>query len=128
MKTSSAINTLNVDCDMGKIDLILEGEINKLMVEENMGDVDIEALSPIQQVIIENNMGSIRSDFLATIEQASFKNNMGDIKVTFYENDGISVYVDTDLGSAKSDFPTVSENQTDFTFNANMGSIDVYKK
>lgn len=126
VEVNESIKDFDVTCDLGEINLTLNDSIDTLTVNEDMGDVEINATSPLGSVNIQNNMGAIEAEFLESVEALVIENNMGDINVSLHDNDDITIYMDTDLGSVNSDFPTTDLKSTNFQFKNNMGSIKVY--
>jgi len=125
VQVNDIIKELDVTCDMGKINLTINDKVDILTVNEDLGDVVINATSPLGSVEITNSMGSIKADFLESVKEVVIENNMGDIDANFYKNDNISIYIDTDLGSIHSDFPTTASKDTNYKFSSDMGSIKV---
>lgn len=125
LKVEAAIKKLYVNCDLGKIDLSLNASVDDLSIEENLGDIFLTSESTLGVIKVKNNMGKIEGNFNGTIDGADFVNNMGNINITLADNDNISIYVETNLGSVDSDYPKTDKKSTDFKFTSNMGSIHV---
>jgi len=125
LEIKSEINKLYINCDLGKINLTIDESIGDLAIEENLGDIKITSNAPIGISKIHNNMGKLEGTFTKKVESIDFSTNMGSIDISLLDNDDISIYTETNLGSVESDFPTASKEQTDFIFTSNMGKIKV---
>jgi len=121
------IDKLYINCDLGKINLTIDEIINDLSIEENLGDIKITSNAFIGTSKIHNNMGKLEGTFAKEIKSIDFSTNMGSIDITLLDNDDISIYSETNLGSVDSDFPSTTKELTDFIFTSNMGKIKIQK-
>lgn len=120
------VQDLDITCELGRIELNVNDDVGTLSINEELGDVILTSSASIDDVVITNSMGAIKAVFEETVRSVSIENSMGDIEVDFYENPDISIYINTELGSIHSDFDTTSDDDADFYFANELGSIKVY--
>lgn len=128
LDVNAPVKTLDCQASFGEVNLNLGSSIAILSTSADMGSINITAESDIQTVELTAQMGSITGNFDGRVDKLTANCDMGSINLEMEKTDGITAYIDADMGSVEidDDIDLVKENdEPDYKLSAQMGDIEI---
>ncbi len=128
LDVNAPVKTLDCQASFGEVNLNLGSSVGSLSTSADMGSINITAQSDIQTVELSAQMGSITGNFDGRVDKMTADCDMGSINLEMEKTDGITAYIDADMGSVEidDDIDLVKENaDPDYKLSAQMGDIEI---